>query len=153
MAKRQILLIPGDVLKELLEEYQINITRLANYIGLSVSAVRQIVNNKAKVSLHIAKRLSKYFSTDVEYWINMQHAYDLAELDRDPEFTEILKSIPKAKKPGTSTRGRKAAEKTPPKKSRGKTEKQEVAVTKTRKPRARKVKPDAAEELQMAEDE
>jgi len=98
MAKKALPL-PGDELKKLLEEYNISIAQVSKEVGLSVSAIRQILSGKAKVSLHIAKRLSKYFpQTTVKYWIDLQTAYDLAELDKDTELNDELKKIPKAKK-------------------------------------------------------
>ncbi|MDR3170851.1 MAG: HigA family addiction module antidote protein [Treponema sp.] len=101
--KKQAVLLPGTVLKEtFLDTYQITVAKLAEDIGLSPSAIRQIVNNKAKVSPHIALRLSKYFGTDVSYWVNLQNAHDIAELDKDEKLVEAVKNIVKAKKPAPS---------------------------------------------------
>ncbi|MDR0721217.1 MAG: HigA family addiction module antidote protein [Treponema sp.] len=97
--KKSAVLLPGDVLRNLLDEYQINPTQLAEDIQMSVSAIRQIVSNKAKISLHIAKRLSKYFNTTVQYWIDLQNTFDLIQLDQDSELADIIKQIPRAKKP------------------------------------------------------
>jgi hypothetical protein len=44
-------------------------------------------------------RLSKYFGTTIQYWVDLQNAYDLAELENDTELNEALKKIQKAKKP------------------------------------------------------
>ena len=112
MAKKPATLIPGDVLKERIEEYNLHINQVAEEVGLSVSAVRQIISNKAKISLHIAKRFAKYFGDTVEFWIEMQLKYDLAELDKDAELNESLKLIPRAKKAAAKPepkRGRKPA--------------------------------------------
>ncbi|MDR2534968.1 MAG: HigA family addiction module antidote protein [Treponema sp.] len=142
MAKKQTLLVPGEELKKLLDEYNIHISTLAGDIGLSVSAIRQIVANKAKVSLHIAKRLAKYFNeTTVDYWVAMQNAYDLAELDRDPEFIETLKNIPKAKKvpDPSSAKGKKSPEKSSAKTAQGRSKKSAPVPSKPpRKPRPKK---------------
>ena len=151
MAKKSSLLIPGEVLKGKLDEYNLHITQVAEDIGLSVSAIRQIISNKAKISLHIAKRLAKYFATDTEYWVKLQNDYDLAELDKDPQFNDELKAIPKAKKlaaPVVSGRGRKpanAAAAADAKAPVGRKPKKDVSaatVQKVRKPRAKKVTPD-----------
>ncbi|GHV15801.1 hypothetical protein FACS189493_0260 [Spirochaetia bacterium] len=91
-------LIPGLVLKEKLEEYRIPVAKVSEDIGLSPSAVRQLLNNKLKVSIVIALRLAKYFDTPVEYWINLQTTYELAELGKDSALSNSLKKIPKAKK-------------------------------------------------------
>jgi addiction module HigA family antidote len=98
-AKKQAVLVPGTVLKEkFLNEYGLTPAKVAEDIGLSQSIIRQILGNKAKISLRIALHLSKYFGNPVEYWIDLQNTHDLAILDGDAELKEILKKIPKAKK-------------------------------------------------------
>jgi addiction module HigA family antidote len=97
--KKQAVPVPGTVLKEsYMDEYQISVAQLAKDIGLSASAVRQLINNKLKVSIVIALRLAKHFGTDVQYWIDLQTQYELSELEKDKALTDSLKSIPKAKK-------------------------------------------------------
>jgi addiction module HigA family antidote len=101
--KKQSVLVPGTVLKEnYLDAYQLSPGKLAEDIGLSASAVRTVLINKAKITLNVAVRLSKYFGTPVQYWVDLQNAYDLAELEKDAELTESLKKIQKAKKPAPS---------------------------------------------------
>lgn len=135
--KKPATLVPGDVLKGLLDEYQIHISQLANDIGLSVSAVRQIVANKAKISLHIAKRLSKYFNTTIAYWVELQNAFDLAELEKDTELTEIIKSIPKAKKASPPKEPKESPKAAP---RRSKKDEPQAASDKPKRPRAKRVK-------------
>jgi addiction module HigA family antidote len=92
-------LVPGTVLKEkFLDEYHITVAKISEDIGLSPSAIRQLINNKLKISIAIAKRLSKYFDKPVQYWIDLQTQYELAELDKDTSLANSLKKIPKAKK-------------------------------------------------------
>lgn len=98
--KKQTVLVPGTVLKEnYLDAYQLSPGKLAEDIGLSASAVRNVLINKAKISLNVAVRLAKYFGTTVQYWVELQNVYDLAEINQDAELNESLKKIPKAKKP------------------------------------------------------
>jgi addiction module HigA family antidote len=123
-----------------LDEYQIKTSQLAEHIRLSVSAVRQIVANNAKISLHIAKRLAKYFNTTVEYWVDLQNAYDLAELEKDTELADIIKNIPKAKKVSPPKEAKKAT----PRRSK-KDAAQDTSST-PRKLRARRVKEEPVEE-------
>ncbi|MDR2398175.1 MAG: HigA family addiction module antidote protein [Spirochaetaceae bacterium] len=130
---------PGDVLRDLLDEYQLNPTQLAEDIQMSVSAIRQIVSNKAKISLHIAKRLSKYFNTTVEYWVDLQNKFDMQKMEQDTELADILKQIPRAKKPTAKVA---AAGKAPAKRGAGRppASEKKAAEKKPRKPRAKKVK-------------
>jgi addiction module HigA family antidote len=98
--KKQTVLVPGTVLKEnYLNAYQLSPGKLAEDIGLSASAVRNVLINKAKITLNVAVRLSKYFGTTVQYWVDLQNAYDMVELEKDTELNEALKKIQKAKQP------------------------------------------------------
>jgi addiction module HigA family antidote len=90
---------PGSVLNALLDKYQLNPTALARDIKLSQSAVRQITIEKAKISVSIALRLAKYFGTTAKYWLDIQSAYDLAEAEKDPKLSDIIKTIGKVKTP------------------------------------------------------
>jgi addiction module HigA family antidote len=97
--KKQTVLVPGSVLKEkFLETYQISVSKISEDIGLSPSAVRQIINNRLKISIVVGLRLSKYFDTPSKYWIDLQNDYELAELEKDSALMDALKKIPKAKK-------------------------------------------------------
>jgi addiction module HigA family antidote len=97
MAKTTVL-VPGDVLKGLLESYRISVAKASEDIGLSQSAIRQITGNKLKISTIIALKLAKYFDKKPEYWINLQTGYDLSQLQKDAKINAGLKSIPKAQK-------------------------------------------------------
>ncbi|MDR3333788.1 MAG: HigA family addiction module antidote protein [Treponema sp.] len=160
--KKQKPPLPGNVLKETyLDAYQIGITQFSEDVGLSASAVRQIINNKTKITLNVAARLAKYFNTPREYWINLQNDYDLAELQKDEELMAIIKQIPKAKKPSPSKKGAVATTRTSkqadkkgavaevsPRRGRVKKEAADVAP---RKPRAKKAKTPVIDELENRE--
>jgi addiction module HigA family antidote len=102
MAKQKVRL-PGSVLIEKAAEYQITLSGLANELKLSVSAIRQVSIGKTKISLPVAFRLAKYFNTTVEFWVDLQFAYDVEELKKDSDFQDILKEIPKGKIKKTAT--------------------------------------------------
>jgi addiction module HigA family antidote len=91
-------IVPGDVLKKELESYGISVTQFSKDIGLSASAVRQLVSSKLKISLEIALKLAKYFGKTVKYWVDLETDYRLAVLGDDAKLTAALKNIPKAKK-------------------------------------------------------
>jgi addiction module HigA family antidote len=100
---------PGIVLNGLLDKYQLNPTALARDIKLSQSAVRQITIEKAKISVSIALRLAKYFGTTAKYWLDIQSAYDLAEAEKDPKLSDIIKTIGKVKAPASAPAAKKPA--------------------------------------------
>ncbi|MDR2403045.1 MAG: HigA family addiction module antidote protein [Spirochaetaceae bacterium] len=147
--KKQTILLPGSVLKEsFLDAYQISVTKLSEDIGLSPSAIRQIISGKLKISTVNALKLAKYFDSPVQYWIDLQNQYDLAELEKDAELNEILKKIPKAKKAPLKAANKPAAEKkgVAPKAGDKKTAVKKAASPKAAKaPKAAK-KPAAAKE-------
>jgi addiction module HigA family antidote len=103
---------PGAVLNALMEEYQLNPTKLAGEIKLSPSGVRQITTGKTRITAKVALRLSKFFGNTPEYWLDIQNKADLAEAAKDADLAGDLKSIAKAKKPAPV---KKAAAKAAPK--------------------------------------
>ncbi len=82
---------PGEFLRE---DYlpQLGMSANALAIALRVPATRiaEIVNEKRGISTDTAIRLSLFFGTTPEFWVNMQKAYELAVARR-----EILPKIQK----------------------------------------------------------
>lgn len=84
---------PGDVLKyDFLEELNLSAYQLSKDIGVTESLISQIINGKRSVTPDMAMRLSKYFGTSAEFWINYQKAYDIRELKRTKraEYSNIV---------------------------------------------------------------
>jgi addiction module HigA family antidote len=122
--------IPGEVLqKSFLDEYGLSPAKAAEDIGLSQSAVRQILTGKTRISLNAAVRLAKYFGNTFQYWLDLQTQYDLTELQKDTTFQEAVKKIAKAKK-------QTPAKKAEPKKAVAKKAGTKAAAP--RKPKAKK---------------
>jgi addiction module HigA family antidote len=124
---------PGVVFKKFLDDYQLTAAKVADDIKLSQSSIRLLISGKLKISVPIALRLAKYFGNKPEFWIDIQNKYELIESTKnDQDFIEVLKNIPKAKKPAASKRAA-------PKPVKGKAALKKPA--KPRKPRAKKVVP------------
>ena len=121
---------PGTVFKTFLDEYQLTPAKVAEDIKLSQSSVRLLINGKMKISIHFALRLAKYFGNKPEFWIELQNAYDLSEVTKDPKEVGILKDIPKAKKPTAAAKKAADAKKV--------TGAKKTAARKTKSPRGRK---------------
>jgi addiction module HigA family antidote len=133
---------PGAVFKKFLDDYQLTAAKVADDIKLSQSSIRLLIGGKLKISVPIALRLAKYFGNKPEFWIDIQNKYELAESSKnDQEFAEILKNIPKAKKPAPA---KKAAAGKPAKAPKGKAAAKKPA--KPRAPRAKKAALPASEE-------
>jgi addiction module HigA family antidote len=62
---------------EFMGPLNINDRNLAEGIGLAPLSVNQIINNRRKITPDFAIRLSKFFGTSAEFWLNLQTIYDL----------------------------------------------------------------------------
>lgn len=87
---------PGEVLKEdFLEAMEITAYELAKGIGVDPMRISRIINGTRKITADTAIRLSRYFGTSAEYWINLQSLYDL-DIAKEKNIEEYNKIHPKA---------------------------------------------------------
>lgn len=69
---------PGDILlHEFMEPLGISQTQLAKDIDTTFRTINEIINHKRGISPEMAVRLSRYFGTSEELWINLQAQYEL----------------------------------------------------------------------------
>lgn len=69
---------PGQILKaDFLDKLLITQTDLAFALGTTFRTINQIVNEKRSISTEIAIKLSKFFGTSVELWLNLQNQFDI----------------------------------------------------------------------------
>ena len=74
---------PGEVLLEdFLKPLKISQYRLAKEMKVYPRKINEIVHGKRSITADTALRLSRYFGTSAELWINLQALYDL-EKTRD----------------------------------------------------------------------
>lgn len=82
---------PGEVLKEeFLEPMGITPYALAKGIFVDPPRIAAIIKGKRKITADTAVRLSRFFGTTPEFWMNMQSRYDLEVLMEEKE-TELNK--------------------------------------------------------------
>jgi len=124
---------PASVLQSLMDEYQLNPFSLSKGLHLSNSAVRLLVIGRAKISVPTALRLAKFFGQTPAFWLDLQREADINEDSKDKELQDILKTIPKAKKPTAPKSG--TAEKPTSKQKQPKLNKKTTITT---APRTRK---------------
>jgi addiction module HigA family antidote len=121
---------PGAVFKKFLDDYQLTAAKVADDIKLSQSSIRLLIGGKLRISVPIALRLAKYFGNKPDFWIDLQNKYELVDSSKnDQDLAEILKNIPKAKKPA------------PAKKAAKKPVKGKAPAKRSAKPRAKKPAP------------
>jgi addiction module HigA family antidote len=78
MAKRKLPAIhPGEHLRDELEELGLSARAFARLLDIPVNRVTQILNGQRGVSADTALRLSRYFGTSAEFWMNLQQTYEL----------------------------------------------------------------------------
>jgi addiction module HigA family antidote len=89
---------PGKIiLKEYLKPLNISQYKLAKDISVPLSRINQIILKKRSISVDTAYRLSIYFNTTPEFWLNLQSLYDLNCLKQN-QITAIKKEVLVCKK-------------------------------------------------------
>ncbi len=89
----------GDILLyEYLEPLELKINELAEILHVHRNTVSALVNNNRMLTMDMAYRLAKAFDTSVDFWINLQTAVDLWEVENDMRVQEELSRINTAEK-------------------------------------------------------
>jgi addiction module HigA family antidote len=69
---------PGEIIKEeYLEPLGMSVNALAIALRIPASRINDVVRQKRGVSIDTALRLSRYFNTTAQFWMNLQISYDL----------------------------------------------------------------------------
>lgn len=66
-------------------------TLLSKELNTSFSTINEIINKKRNISPEMAIKLSRYFRTSPEVWLNLQNQYDLYRVKENKK--EVLKCI------------------------------------------------------------
>ncbi|WAJ29002.1 HigA family addiction module antitoxin [Antarcticirhabdus aurantiaca] len=70
---------PGEYLREeLLVPLDLPPERLAEALHVPAAAVHRLLDEESVVTAELALRLSAFFGTSAEFWLNLQQAFDLA---------------------------------------------------------------------------
>ncbi|WP_051922952.1 HigA family addiction module antitoxin [Bifidobacterium stellenboschense] len=89
---RDLLATPGEILKEeFMEPLGISNYRLAKAIGVSETAVGEIIKGKRGISVAMAHRLGKALNTSAEFWMNLQRDYEIFTFD--PSTVENIQPL------------------------------------------------------------
>ena len=84
---------PGEILGDELEETGLTAKRLADLIAVPPNRLYQILAARRNITADTALRLSRYFGTSADFWMNLQTAYEL-DLARQKIGADIRR-IPK----------------------------------------------------------
>jgi addiction module HigA family antidote len=81
---------PGEILADELEEIGMSAATLAEKLDVPKNRIYQIINEQRSITADTAMRLSIFFGTTAEFWLNLQKSY---ELDVARQNTDNFKHI------------------------------------------------------------
>lgn len=77
--RRMVAIHPGEFLREdFLKPLSLSVNALALALRVPATRISEIVNERRGITTDTALRLSLYFGTTPDFWVNMQAAYELA---------------------------------------------------------------------------
>ena len=83
---------PGEILQEeFLIPMGISAYKLSKSIGVQQTRISLILKGERGITADTAMRLSKYFGTTPEFWMDLQREYDLRKVKS--EIKEIIDNI------------------------------------------------------------
>jgi addiction module HigA family antidote len=68
---------PGEILKEEIEVLELSLNAFAKKLHVPANRITAILKGQRSITADTALRLSTYFGTTPEFWLNLQTAYDL----------------------------------------------------------------------------
>ncbi|MBI2108903.1 MAG: HigA family addiction module antidote protein [Parcubacteria group bacterium] len=86
LQRRRVPTHPGEILREeFMKPYKLSVIKLARILGISRKHLSTIVNERARITAPLAVRLSRFFGTTAELWMNLQSGRDLIIASRHLE--------------------------------------------------------------------
>ncbi len=97
---------PGEMIEEeFLKPLELSQSRLAELLEVPFQRINRIINKKQAVTIDTALRLSALFGTSPQFWLNLQHGWDLYQAMHSKEARQIQKAIrPHSKAVATNAR-------------------------------------------------
>ena len=83
---------PGEMLREdFMPDFELTTASLAKSLGVSRQTINELLRERRSVTPAMALRLSRLFGNSPEFWLNVQHARDLWESEKQirKELTTI----------------------------------------------------------------
>ena len=81
---------PGEILAEELEELGLSANALANALAVPTNRITAILKGQRGVTADTALRLSRYFGTTPQLWLNLQKTFELrvAEIESGKDIAD-----------------------------------------------------------------
>ncbi|MGA8872179.1 MAG: HigA family addiction module antitoxin [Candidatus Acidiferrales bacterium] len=87
---------PGEHLAEELEALDMSAAELARKIGVPTNRVTQILNGTRAITGDTALRLSHFFGTSPQFWLNLQSLYELRLAEQ--KAGKSIEALPRLKR-------------------------------------------------------
>jgi len=84
---RDLIIHPGETLRELIEDRNMTQKELAVRTGFSEKHVSKVLNGKASITSKFAAALEIIFDVNAMFWLNLQDNYDLELMDYEALYT------------------------------------------------------------------
>jgi len=86
---------PGAIIRGLyMEPLGLTVTALAEHLGISRKTLSQVINEHARVTPDIARRLSRAFNTSIDLWIGLQSGRDVWDAEHAPGDWKKITPVP-----------------------------------------------------------
>lgn len=93
MKKKLLPVHPGEILlEEFMKPLGLTMNKLALDLRVPATRITEIVHGRRSISSDTALRLSVYFGTTPQFWMNLQATYDL-EMAQDKQLDKIKREV------------------------------------------------------------
>ena len=76
MSKTNYVSHPGEYIKNAIDELGMSQNEFAIRIGTTGKTISKIISGEASITVDIASKLSDFFGTSVNVWLNLQTLYN-----------------------------------------------------------------------------
>ena len=81
---------PGEILRcEFMEPLGLSSYRLAKELHVSAPRINDLVRGKRSITADTAMRLSRYFGTSTQLWLNLQNKHDIWVAAKDKSLAKV----------------------------------------------------------------
>ena len=85
---------PGEVLlHEFIEPMGLTQAKLSKHLGWTYARLNEIVNGKRGITANSAIDLSEAFGTSIDFWLNLQMAYEVWEAKKVHKQIKLISSV------------------------------------------------------------
>ena len=89
-------ILPGFIIKQILDENEVTVTAAANAMGISRQLLHLIIAGNAAITADTAVRLGAYFGNGPDLWLNLQNKYNIyranMRLEKEVKWIPLLET-------------------------------------------------------------